>query len=87
MSPGRPAASNPYHVLINREEYDSYYKAKGYSEASIGRLGCAWWLRSPGYGPCYASFVRGNGIAGWYCPDSGVEGDDIGVRPALRLRR
>ena len=80
-------ASSPYTLVIFREDYEDYYKGEGYSEACIGRVGCAWWLRSPGYTNCYASFVRGNGIVGYHSPDSGVEGTDIGVRPALRLSR
>ncbi|MBQ6903778.1 MAG: hypothetical protein IJQ26_04595 [Lachnospiraceae bacterium] len=80
-------ASSPYTLVIFREDYEGYYKREGYSEACIGRVGCAWWLRSPGYTNCYASFVRGNGIVGYHSPDSGVEGTNIGVRPALRLSR
>lgn len=44
--------------------------------------GCCWWLRSPGDFQDYASLVDSDGA---FYPNGGVDGDDLAVRPALRL--
>lgn len=64
--------------LLSNDEYEKY-------RDEIPNLHCEWWLRSQGYGEDLVAFVKTDGSV--RRSGCGVRSDDIGVRPALRLRR
>ena len=64
--------------LLSRDEYEKY-------RGRIPNLHCEWWLRSQGYGEDLVAYVKTDGSV--RRSGCGARSDDIGVRPALRLRR
>lgn len=64
--------------LLSNDEYGKY-------RDEIPNLHCEWWLRSQGYGEDLVAYVKTDGSV--RRSGDGVRSDDIGVRPALRLRR
>ena len=62
-------------TLLSVEEAESLLTEKE------RRYSNSWWLRTPGYYRDGACYVGSNGYV--YCYGDGVDGDDVGVRPAL----
>lgn len=71
---------------FDEDAYEETYEALGYEKKYIGRKGCAWWLRTPGYDETFACKVSSDGLAG--DGDSMiVTADTVGVRPAIYVSR
>lgn len=64
--------------LLSKDEYEN-------CRDEIPNLHCEWWLRSQGYGEDLVAYVKTDGSV--RKSGCGARSDDIGVRPALRLRR
>lgn len=64
--------------LLSKDEYEKY-------RDGIPNLHCEWWLRSQGYGEDLVAYVKTDGYV--RRSGCGARDNDIGVRPALRLRR
>ena len=76
-----------YAEIISEPDYYGFYKSLGYKKSCVGRTGCAWWLRSPGFDYKEACFVNNIGEAGWdnLCSYAVYE-NAIGVRPAMWIK-
>lgn len=64
--------------LLSKNEYEKYRN-------KIPKLHCEWWLRSQGYGEDLVAYVKTDGSV--RRSGCGIRSDNVGVRPALRLRR
>ena len=80
--------SDIYNHTIPEETYESLYKPNyNYSSDVIGRLGCFWWIRTPGCNQVYACAVNYQGASGEGDRRSNnyVNNDKIVVRPAMYI--